>query len=52
MNILGLSLNYNIEELVPVGGVETTEAHCKSLNLLDDLIIYMELSLLLLFRVF
>ena len=43
------SLNYNIKELVPIGGLEPAEAHGQPFDLFYHLIIYLIFFLLLLF---
>lgn len=44
-----ISLNYDVEEFVPVSWFEPTKTHGKSLDLLHDSIIYLVFILLLLF---
>lgn len=39
------SLNDDVEELVPVRRLEATQAHCEALDLLDDLVLHVDVSL-------
>lgn len=42
------SLDDDVEELVPVGRLEATQAHSEALDLLDDLVLHVNIRLQLL----